>query len=331
MPSALIAPSPPGTGSILWLAALLLGMPALIPAAWGAKSVELFRLGFSYSMLADVNENDAKASLRALSAVISSEHGIQANPDPMLFQGTEPIARALLAGEVDAVTITADEYWVLHPQVSFSRFLVGGQETDPREEYLLLVRRDSGLASLSDLTGRRLALHAVPRMRLGYLWLEVQLARDGLPPAAVCFAHAQKSSKLSKVVLDVFFKQADACLVTRNGFAAMSEMNPQVGKQLVVLAASPALVPSFFAFRSGLSDAYVGRIIQEFKDVQRTPAGRQALTIFQVGALRELPGSSMDPAMAMLDEYRRLRPEAANRLVTLLQSNAGNLMGGSEP
>ena len=27
----------------------------------------------------------------------------------------------------------------------------------------------------------------------------------------------------------------------------------------------------------------------------------------------------------------RLRPEAANRLVTLLQSNAGNLMGGSEP
>jgi phosphonate transport system substrate-binding protein len=295
------------------------------------KPAELFRLGFSLSMLAGTNENDARASIRAIAAAVSNERNIRANPEPLLFKGTDEITRSLESREVDAVSMTMDEYWALGGELKFSRLLLAGQGMDPREEYVMLVRGDSGWASLADLRGKRLSLHDVPRMRLGYVWLDVLLARAGQPPVNQYFRSPFKSAKLSKIVLDVFFKTADACLVTRHGFTAMTELNPQVGRQLKVLAVSPPMAPAFFAFRTEMPQDYVDRIMGEFKGVQRTPAGRQALTIFQVGDLSEHSPAVLDGALGILDEYRRLRPEAANRLIARLRQSAAGPMQEDVP
>lgn len=296
------------------------------PDARAEKPAELFRLGFSLSMLAGTNENDARASIRAIAAAVSNERNIRANPEPLLFKGTDEITRSLEAREVDAVSMTMDEYWALGGKLTFSRLLLAGQGADPREEYVVLVRNDSGVAGLSALRGKRLSVYDVPRMRLAYLWLEVLLAREGQPAVDHYFNQPFKSAKLSKVVLDVFFKKADACLVTRHAFAAVTELNPQVGRQLKVLAVSPLIAPAFFAFRAGLPQDYVDRIMREFKDVQRTPAGRQALTIFQVGDLSEHSAAVLDGALDLLEEYRRLRPEAASRLIARVRQSAAGPM-----
>ena len=125
--------------------------------------------------------------------------------------------------------------------------------------------------------------------------------------------------KLSKVVLNVFFRQTDACLVTRRGFATMAELNPQVGRQLTILAASPAVVPALFGFRRGFSTQLKSKIIREFGAVHMSPAGQQALTIFQVGQVAERPVTALDSALALLEEYARLRPADSAGLISTLR------------
>lgn len=279
-------------------------------------------------MLAGVNDNDARASLRALSAVVSRERGINADPEPLLFNGTDALADAVLGGEVDAVATTVDEYWALGGRVRFSRFLLGTTAGDPAETYLIVVRRDTGIADLAALRQRSLAVHATPRTRLGYLWLDVALARATAPPVAEYFSRIGRTSKLSKAVLDVFFKRVDACLVTRRGFAAMAELNPQIEKQLVAVATSPALVPGFFGFRTGLKPAFLEKLVRQLGTVHHTPAGKQAITIFQVGDLGEFPAEVLRPALELLDEYRTRRPAEAARLIESLRvSDTGPLEG----
>lgn len=296
-----------------------------------AKPPDLFRLGFSSSVLAGLNDNDAKASLRALTATMARERGIATDPEPLLLDGADALAAALRSAELDAVATSLDEYWALGDRTLFARFLFGKVDGDARDRFIVIVRRDSGLANLGDLRGRSLALHNAPRMRLGYLWLEVALARAGAPPATGYFAHIVKSPKLSKAVLDVFFKRLDACLATRHGYDAMVELNPQLGKQLVAIAASPALVPTFFGFRNGIAPARLELLVTQLSRVHETPAGKQAITIFQVGDLAESPASALAESLAVLDEYRALRPAEAARLIARLRASGAGPLGEIAP
>ncbi len=308
---------------------VLAGLALALVAA--AKPPDLFRLGFCSSMLAGVNDNDARASLRALSSVVSRERGIKADPEPVLLSGADALAEALVSAEVDAVATTVDEYWASAGRVRFDRFLMGTHNGDPAERYVLLVRRDTGFAEPTALRGHSLALHSAPRMRLGYLWLEVVLARADALPVTDFFSRLDRTPKLSKAVLDVFFKRIDACLVTQRAFAAVAEMNPQVGKELAPIATSPDLVPSFFGFRSGMDPAFLEKVVRELGSVHHTPAGKQAITIFQVGDLGEFGAEALAPALALLDEYRARRPDEAARLIASLRTSGAGPLAEAVP
>ncbi len=276
-----------------------------------------FRLGFSYAMFTDVNENDARASIRGLAATISRERHIPADPDPLLLSGSDAIANALRNNRLDAVALAADEYWLVTREAGAvsDRCLVGVQQGDPADRYVVLVRKDRGFRSVSDLAGKKLTVLENYRLRLGFVWLEVLLAQKDLAPAAVHFRTVSHSPKLSKVVLDVFFGSADAALVTQRGFDAMVELNPQIGQQVSPLVLSSAYIASLFAFRSSMSPPDLDPLLREFSELHRTPAGQQALTIFQNGQVRECSADKLADTLALIDEYARLRPGQAGRFL----------------
>jgi len=111
-------------------------------------------------------------------------------------------------------------------------------------------------------------------------------------------------------VLPVFFHQADACLLTRAGFQTMNELNPQVGQQLKVLAASAALVPIVFCFRGNYASPDRDKLMDSIDRISETPAGRQTLMLFQSERLVKSPVAALDSACELLDVHRQLRAAA---------------------
>lgn len=280
-------------------------------AATAPVGGEKLRLGFSFSMFKGVNENDARASIKALAATVARERGIPADPEPLLFGGADEIIAAVRAGRVDAVGMTTSEFRIAAGEVEFDRFMMAASNGDPAEQYLVLAHRKRAIAGLAALRGGRLAVFTNSRMSLARAWLEVQLAQAGLPVAGEHFSQLVDHAKLSKSVLEVFFQQADACLVTRRGFATMVEMNPQIGRELTAVLASSALVPALFGFRAGFSPELKERSVREFTLVHQSTAGQQALVIFQTDRVIECSRDTLTSALALLDDYARLRPEAS--------------------
>jgi ABC-type phosphate/phosphonate transport system substrate-binding protein len=289
---------------------------------------ERFRLGFSFAMFAGVNENDARASIKALAETFARERGIPANPEPRLFRGAEEAARVVRAAGVDAVGLTTPEFWAIADAAGCDRFLYSIQDDDPHEQYVLLVHRKRGGSDLAALRGGRLAVLRSPRMSLAEVWLEVELARAGLPSLARHFARAVENTKLSRVVLDVFFQQVEACLVTRRSFATMAELNPQVGRELVAVATSPPVVPALFAFRADFPATLKERTLREFALIHSTVSGKQILLIFQAGRVAELPGSILQGALELLDEYQRVRPAESAAFLAAVRGAAPVRTGG---
>lgn len=319
--------------SVAWCVGLLLATtcPAAEDATASSGRRETLRLGFTTSMFTGVNENDAKASIKALATTMLRDRGLPADPEPLLFNGAAAVAAAARSGAVDAIGMTTEEYWVLAHEVRFDRFVMAVKDGDPTEQYVLLVHRASGVTDLAGLHGKRLSVVLNPRMSLGRVWLEVLLAQANLPAIAEHLGTVVDQPRLSKAVLEVFFRQADACLATRRGFSTLIELNPQVGTQLVVVASSPALVPALFAFRADFLPSLKERSLHEMGLVHTSTAGQQALLIFQVGQVTERPATDLAGALALLADYARLRPVASAALVASLRHEATANAGGSRP
>jgi ABC-type phosphate/phosphonate transport system substrate-binding protein len=265
-----------------------------------------FRFGFSTALMPEVNENDSRVAMKAWAQSVVKNGMANANPNVLFCHDLTVMAAALRAGEVDGIAITTPEFFELQKEVKFSRYVFAVMDSSISNQYVLLVQQDSRFKKIEDLQGRELLIQRHSQMCLARPWLDTVLLEKKLKPAQSFFGQITDGDKLTQTVLPVFFHKTDACLVTRKGFKAMGDLNPQVFRQLRVLTASPELVPTGFFFRAGYNPVQLERCISEFTRVHETPAGQQILTVFQTERLEEHPPSVLDSSLALLERDQQL-------------------------
>ena len=291
-------------------AAVLLGGGILLLAQSAEKAAQKdltpVRFAFSSQMFTDVNENDARASVKAWALALARERGVPMSTEPIVLSGTTQLREFLCDASIDGAAVTTEEYLSLEPELQGTNMFVsfiGGQYT---EVYLMLVRVDSGITDLGGLRGRKITLFENPRMSLAPLWLDLTLSEQGLGPPARHFGQVVRAQKLPKVVLPVFFRQQDACIVTRRGFETMCELNPQVRAQLRVLVTSPAVVPAVGFLRRGYDSPLRDMMLNALRGLEKSAAGEQVLTLFQSDQLQEVSATLLGSARDLVEAHRRL-------------------------
>ncbi len=265
-----------------------------------------FRMGFSMNVFTNVNVNEAKASIKVWAQTVARERGIAASPDTALFRSLDQIAQALATGSVDLIAFTTTEYWKMRDAVEFDQFFIPIQRGYTAAEYVVLARRNGSIQSLRDLRGCNLIIFTSPQLELGETWLDTTLLQQGFPIASEFTGRFSHVPRLSGAVLPVFFGKADACLVDRVGFDLMAELNPQISKQLVVVASSPQFVAAVAAMRRDCTPAIKTKLISALSKLHESSAGQQLMTIFQMERLELAPASALQSACDLLAEHQRL-------------------------
>lgn len=265
-----------------------------------------FRIGFSSSMFSDVNENDARAAVKVWGQMIAKVRNVPTNPTPIIFKNEDELLRCLQEKKVDAVAVVMTELARLHRKVSFAPIFLTSNYGAATERYILLVRRDSSMKSMAHLRGRSIIFQKNPRNALAPLWMDTLLAKQGYPVASRFVGSISQNTKLSNVILPVFFRRADACVVTRSGFDTMSALNPQLGRQLTVLAESPDMVPAVLTFRADYNPPFKEQLITGINELKETPAGRQVLIIFHSDDIAQHPWTSLNSALKLIETHEKL-------------------------
>jgi phosphonate transport system substrate-binding protein len=267
---------------------------------------EHLRLAFSSDLFTEVNENDARASVKVWGLTVTQERHIPVEPETMIFRDTASFRKALLNEEVDAVGITMLEYKALYQEVPFDPIFATYNAGQATVQYVLLVHEDSHFGDLADLRGRSISLEANPRSCLVRPWLDTILAQHGLKRTEQFFGKITADAKISKVLLPVFFHQCDACVVTRSGFETMAELNPQVARQLKAVATSPVVVPVLFCFRANYAPSFKENLMTGVRELHTTPAGLQVLTVFQSERTEIEPAGFLDGTLEFLALHDRV-------------------------
>lgn len=288
----------------------LVCMSAVVESAGngaGQRDGDLVRIAVSPSSWLGVRQNDAVAALKAWAKAVLGECGIAAEVDARFFENSQDMIASLSNCQVDAMSMVTDELLALDPKIRPDRVFISVKNKSFTERYVILVRRNSGIEDVPDLAGRSVLLHRSSRMCLAPQWLETLLETRSAALADQVSRNTSNIENASRAVLQVFFRKADASVVTSNVFEMVSELNPQVHKELRVLASSPEVVPNIFFFRSGYTSPVRDKLEAALEAIHNSPAGRQILTVFQCDSMVKRPISILEGTNRMLAEYERLR------------------------
>jgi ABC-type phosphate/phosphonate transport system substrate-binding protein len=283
--------------------ASLFGGWTLLRAAPAADAV---RMAFSESLVADVNINDARAAMTTWLKQMAKDLKYDIEYSPKVFETTEEIVSRTRGGRVDAVALNILEYRQIADCLDPSQ-VVTETSGSGLDQYVLLAKRESGPPQLGHLRGRRLCMLKSPKMCVAPAWISNVLEAAHLGPTERFFNPVTTETKIQRVVLPVFFGQADACITTSESFAMMCEMNPQVGVALQVVAISAPLVVKFHVFHknfNGASRREFTRVITEFRN---NASARQLATLFQFDQLTIRDAHCLDSALAELEMADRTR------------------------
>jgi phosphonate transport system substrate-binding protein len=269
------------------------------------------RMAISDKVVIGVNLSDARAAMMVWTREIMKTIDINVAINQEIVKPSDQLLAAIRGGTVDLFCLTAQEYRQVAPYVDTSRIIADDYGGD---ELLLVVREGSGIVNLAGLRGRSVILQESPSTGLAEPWLTVSLWREGLESPAQWFSRMTRNTKLSQVVLPVFFGQADACVVTRRGLNTMFELNPQLSRKLKILLVSPRMVSAFFAWRKDFPANLKKPLFDRLIELKSSPATRQILTLFQSSGFTAYDADCLRPANSLLEAYERRRENQAGRL-----------------
>jgi ABC-type phosphate/phosphonate transport system substrate-binding protein len=146
---------------------------------------------------------------------------------------------------------------------------------------LFVTRKNNTLETLAQLSERTLIVEA-GGSDMAKLWLDAILKTYSLPRHQVFFNILHIGNKPSRTILPVFFRQADACVVSESALTMLGELNPQIKKELVVRKRSAGYVNMLLCATHRLEDWAHDIVLEETKRMHTNPAGQQILTMMQM-------------------------------------------------
>jgi phosphate/phosphite/phosphonate ABC transporter binding protein len=238
----------------------------------------------------------------ALLAARAGARDLQFGFTPVLGQAEEraefePLAQYLSAAIGQKVTLyVAKNYGDLRTQMeagdvdigSFSPFayvdaakggrirIIAQSIIDGAATYrgLIVARRDSGLAAIPDLRGKRFAF-VDPKSASGYVYPRAMLVETGLDPDHY-FGSVYFAGDHNAVIADVLAGRADAGAIY-DGALRVAKARGAHTDDLAVLASTDPIPHDAIAVRVGLDPGLVAKILDALVNMDKSEAGRRVI------------------------------------------------------
>jgi ABC-type phosphate/phosphonate transport system substrate-binding protein len=283
---------------LVWLTVCL----PLTIAAQTAQKADIV-LAYSASLITDVDPKDAQAAFTTYSNELARELGMSVSS--IQYDDPHSAIDLIRTGKADVASLTIIDYLRYKNSTPMELGLGtmrGGKKT---LKLLLFTHARRSYEKIGDLKGKKLLI--LKGDELGPLYLSTVLLRQQLGETKEFFSQIEEKGKASQVVLPVFFGQADACIINDVSYKTMVEMNPQLGKDLKLMLASPEYLQGVGVFRKGLAANLKEQIISTAKNFKGYARGRQVLLLFKMDSLEPLSEPDLTSVKLLLAEYEQLK------------------------
>jgi len=264
-------------------------------------------IGFHTAVIRDLPRKDVEVSLRFWIEELARSLALKYQPVQM-YDDLAEMKRDMASGKLNFLVSTsmgAAQHFA--PEELADGF--AGYKTEP-DHLLLVVRREAGIRGPGDLAGKRIAL--MEGDELSDIYLETLLLKAWGKPDWNRLGPMTRELRSSKLAHRLFFDQADAALIYRNGFEAALALNPQLGKRLLVLDDYSFKIrsPHIGLFSARMRPEHREAITQATLKLNDTARGRQVLQIYLADNMVRTPVKDLLPFRELLETHRALLARA---------------------
>ncbi|MRR06456.1 MAG: hypothetical protein EG828_05855 [Deltaproteobacteria bacterium] len=291
---------------LLTLTLVLLGPVPFTFADQPESSPKVLKVGFSAGVFPDVDQRDVQAAMQLWTKELARGLGIKAEPQTIIYNRTEDLLAAVKKGELIIVSLPALEFLGIRGKAPMSPALVSLSNTGKMRQFVIVTRRDCGFRSLRDLRNRSILTPSRRKYSASRIWLDVLLLQDGKKNPSTFFGQMKESASASQAIMSVFFKKADAAIVTRGALETSAAMNPQLGSQLTVLAESRSLLGDITCVPDNVSQRLKRSIENTARHLHESTVGKQMFTLFQMDRAILFQQSYLEGLEELLKEHDRL-------------------------
>jgi ABC-type phosphate/phosphonate transport system substrate-binding protein len=276
---------------------------ANLEAETAGENKEIFDVGFSAKLFSDVVVNDALAASKLwVGEILREKVGEEMGLELFVFRHPEELIPVVANHRADLVVLEPEEYLAIAEFVDLQPLLMATKDEESTFEIVLLVRRDSEIEGVDDLRGKLLLVQGSYQSSVAHMWMKSILGDQGVE-----VREARDVGRASQAILPVFFQQAHACVVPRDSFDLMVELNPQLGRALKVLVSSPRYARAVICMRASLIDDYKWLLEESLLELHSKPRGKQILTLFRIDRLVPFRAVDLAALAALVANHREVQ------------------------
>jgi ABC-type phosphate/phosphonate transport system substrate-binding protein len=271
------------------------------------------RIGFSSRAFVNVPREDIKIAVQVLSQKVAKK--TVGSAESRIYANSAEIEKDLKSKLVDVVALTPEEFIHLKARYPLEPLMVTVAGKSHEVELLVLARKESGLSRIKELKNRSIALPFETSQfgSIYHMWLETLAMKEGAWSAAGLFSSIKETRGASQALMSVFFHKTDACIITRSAFEISSELNPQLSRELKVIANIGRLAGGIVAFRQDFPEERKQKVRQALLTLHDDQDGKQMFVLFQLSRLEEYRPEYLQATEALFAEYRNLKARMTRR------------------
>lgn len=272
------------------------------------KAQEEFNFGISGDIISWLEPADAKIAIRSIfGKSLIRKFDFQAT----VYDSNDAFLSEIENDRLKGFTIRTNEYFQLKktkPEIKGASLAVLDRDS-PLTTYVLLVRKTDDSSRLESFKGKTLVVSYGEGLLIDSMWLDSYLYEKELPVAEKFFGEIKHVRSASKAVVPLFFGKEDICLVRRHSWEVLTELNPQLGRSLEVLAVSPPLLEQVTCINTKLVNSTT---FQQFQDslvsMHETKAGKTLLNSTKVERIIRFEERYLDATRILVEKHKTLFP-----------------------
>ena len=270
-----------------------------------AGPAAVLRFGITAGVVEGSSPTDAKAASQLWAQGIAEAIGLYRAAESSYYADMPETVRAVASGQIDVLALSSLEFLAAEDRLKCRPAMVYEVNGEVMQEFVLIAR--TGVQIGADAARKSLVVYApTKRGSLPDVWADVHFREAGLREGVHSFASVRYVDKRSHAAMAVFFKQADFAIESRSALMTAIDLNPQLGKELVVLAQSPPLLPGLVCMSHTMSADLQRKYVDRAAHLHEQPRYRQAFVVMRVTRITEFQLSYLDTARALLAKQRAL-------------------------
>lgn len=206
------------------------------------------------------------------------------------------------AGKLDGAFFGSFTYSLAHERLGVD-VLARPEEPDGTSTYssYIFARKDSGIRTVRQMKGKRLALVA-RATTAGYLFPLVYLQRAGIDDIDAYFKEVYFTGTHEGTIQDVLEKKADVGAAKNTIFKLLASANPRIDRELTILGKSVEVPENALALRKNIEDSVKRKITDCLISMHNDPEGAKALKAFGARRFIETIDAEYKPVLAYAAE-----------------------------